>query len=137
MTFTRCTDPPPAGLLAGIDLFNQREFFDCHEILEDIWRADRDPVRLLYQGILQIGVGFYHLGNGNWRGAIALMTRGIDKVERCGTRCMGVETAKLVDESRLCLSLLHRLGAERIGEFDWSLVPVIAVERGAGEPEFG
>ncbi len=137
MTYPRCADPPPPGLLAGIELFNQREFFDCHEILEDIWRADRDPVRLLYQGILQIGVGFYHLGNGNWRGAVALMTRGIDKVERFGTRCMGVETAKLVDESWRCLSLLYRLGPERIAEFDWSLVPVIAVERGAGEPATG
>ena len=135
MTNPRCADAPPPGLLAGIELFNQRQFFDCHEILEDIWRADRDPVRLLYQGILQIGVGFYHLGNGNWRGAVALMTRGIAKVQRFGTRCMGVETAKLVDESRICLSLLHQLGPERIAEFDWTLVPVIAVECPAGEPE--
>lgn len=135
MTYRRCSDPPPPGLLAGIELFNQRQFFDCHEILEDIWRADRDPVRLLYQGILQIGVGFYHLGNENWRGATALLTRGIDKVQRFGARCMGVETGKLVDESRICLSLLRRLGPERVGEFDWTLVPVITVECRAEEPK--
>lgn len=135
MTEPRCTDPPPSGLLAGIELFNQRQFFDCHEILEDTWRADRDPVRLLYQGILQIGVGFYHLGNGNWRGAAALLTRGIDKVQRFGTRCMGVETAQLVDESQRCLALLRQLGPERMAEFDWSLVPVIAVNSRDGETE--
>ena len=135
MTNPRCAEPAPPGLLEGIELFNRREFFDCHEILEDIWRADRHPVRLLYQGILQIGVGFYHLGNGNWRGATALLTRGIDKVQRFSPHCMGVETAKLVDESRICLALLHRLGPERIAEFDWSLVPVIAVECPAAEPE--
>lgn len=128
MTYPRCAGPAPPELLEGIELFNQRRFFDCHEILEDIWRADRDPVRLLYQGILQIGVGFYHLENGNWRGATALLTRGIKKVEHFSPSCMGVETGVLVAESQRCLALLHRLGPGRIAEFDWSLVPVIAVE---------
>ena len=33
-------------------------------------------VRFLYQGILQVGVGFYHLQNGNWRGATGLLRNG-------------------------------------------------------------
>jgi predicted metal-dependent hydrolase len=127
VTNPRCADWPTAGLLEGIDLFNQRLFFECHEVLEDLWRAERDPIRTLYQGILQIGVGYYHLGNMNWRGATALLGRGIEKVARFTPRCMGVETGELVRESQTCLDLVRRLGPARVAEFDWSLVPTITV----------
>lgn len=123
----RCADDPPAGLLEGIDLFNRGEFFECHEVLEDIWRAEPDPVRALYQGILQIGVGFYHLSRENWRGAVNLLTAGIEKVRRFTPRCMGVETAALADEAQRCLDHLRAGGRERIAEFDWSLVPQVVV----------
>lgn len=125
----RCQDPPPEGLLEGIALYNAGEYFECHEVLEEIWRAEPEPVRALYQGILQIGVGFYHLGRGNWRGAVSLLTGGIEKVSRFRPRCMGVDTEALASQAQRCLDLLHQLGRERIDEFDWSLVPVIDVDR--------
>lgn len=125
----RCEDDPPEGLLEGIALYNAGEYFECHEVLEDIWRAEPDPVRALYQGILQIGVGFYHLGRGNWRGAVSLLGGGIEKVSRFRPRCMGVDTETLAAQARRCLDLLQQLGRERIDEFDWSLVPLIDIDR--------
>ena len=38
----------PPGLLRGIEQFNQREYFACHETLELIWRAEPGPIRTLY-----------------------------------------------------------------------------------------
>jgi predicted metal-dependent hydrolase len=128
-TNLRCGDVPPAGLLEGIDLFNAGEYFECHEVLEDIWRAEPDPVRALYQGILQIGVAFHHLRRDNWRGAVKLLTGGSEKVGRFLPRCMGVETAPLHASALACLSLLQSLGPERVREFDWSLIPTIDVNR--------
>ena len=92
MSCERCGDPMPEGLREGIALFNAGEYFECHEVLEDIWRAERDPVRALYQGILQIGVAFHHLHRDNWRGAVKLLDGGTDKVARFVPRCMGVNT---------------------------------------------
>ena len=123
----RCGDAPPEGLLAGIRLFNAGEYFECHEELELIWKAERDPIRYLYQGILQIGVGFHHLRNRNYRGATLLLHDGIDKTSRFLPSCMSIDTARLVSESQACLDQLHSLGKERIGEFDWGMVPSVVM----------
>ena len=123
----RCVDPAPAGLTEGIRLFNSGEYYECHEVLEDICRDERDTIRYLYQGILQIGVGLHHLRNGNFRGASLLLHDGIDKTHRFGPACMGIDTASLCDDAQRCLDSLQALGRDRIHEFDWSLAPVIAV----------
>jgi uncharacterized protein len=125
---SRCNDPPPPGLLQGIEMYNSGEFYECHEVLEDIWRAEEDDVRFLYQGILQVGVAFHHLGNDNWRGAIGLLTRGIEKVSRYLPVCMGVNTGKLVGEAHACLDRLNELVPERAQQFDWTMVPRIDIE---------
>lgn len=124
----RCKDPAPDGLRQGIQMYNQGEYYECHEVLEDAWRAESDDIRYLYQGILQIGVAFHHLGNRNWRGAVGLLTGGIEKVSRYPSRCMGVDTAKLVREAQICLDRLHELGRDNVDDFDWSLVPTIEID---------
>ena len=119
----RCAEPAPPGLLAGIALFNAGQFYECHEELETLWKAERDPIRYLYQGILQIGVGFHHWRNGNYRGATLLLRDGIDKTSRFLPACLGVDTAGLYEESQACLDTLLELGRERMREFDWGRVP--------------
>jgi uncharacterized protein len=123
----RCPDPAPDRFIEGIRLFNAGQYYECHEVLEDIWRDERDPIRYLYQGVLQIGVGLHHLRNGNYRGASLLLHDGIDKTRRFTPACMGVDTAALCDAAQRCLDRLHTLGRDRIREFDWSLAPLIAV----------
>jgi predicted metal-dependent hydrolase len=120
-----CDDPPPDGLVEGIRLFNAGEYYECHEALEAIWLEEKGPIRYLYQGILQIGVGFHHLRNGNFRGARLLLENGIAKIERFQPVCMGVDTMRLRDEAQICLDLLLALGPDGIGAFDWGMVPKV------------
>jgi uncharacterized protein len=128
MTTPRCGDPPPAGLRQGVEMYNQGLYYECHEVLEDTWRAETDEVRYLYQGILQIGVAFHHLDNDNWRGAVGLLNGGIEKVSRYRPVCMGVDTDKLVREAQVCLNTLNELGKDKVREFDWSIVPRIELD---------
>jgi hypothetical protein len=122
----RCREAPPAGLLEGIQLFNTGQYYECHHVLEALWVTERDPIRYLYQGILQIGVGFYHLSvRRNYRGAVLLLRNGIDKVRRYQPVCMTIDTKRLCDETQACLDLLHALGRDHIDGFDWSRVPQI------------
>jgi uncharacterized protein len=120
-----CERSAPADVRAGIAMYNRGEYYECHEVLEDAWRAESDPVRSLYQGILQIGVAFHHLGNQNWRGAVGLLTRGIGNVEPFSPRCQGIDTGRLLNEAQGCLAQLHDLGPDQIDRFDWSSVPRI------------
>lgn len=121
----RCAEPPPAGLLEGVRLFNAGQFYECHHSLEAIWLEERDPIRYLYQGVLQVGVGFHHLRRGNWRGAVKLLRDGIDKVECFLPTCMSLDTARLAREASICLIELHTLGQEQVQAFDWTLLPQV------------
>ncbi len=47
------------------------------------------PIRYLYQGILKIGVGFYKLRLGNYRGTINHLNGGIAYLEPFGETCLG------------------------------------------------
>ena len=113
----RCDDPPPDGLLRGIEEFNRQEFFEQHETLEEIWIHEPDAVRYLYQGILQVGVGFYHWRRGNWRGAVAKLGHGLAKLEPYRPTCMTIDVERLVLETTKLRDALQQLGADRIPLF--------------------
>ena len=82
-------------------------------------------VRFLYQGILQVGVGFYHLQNGNWRGATGLLRNGTVRLREFEPTTLGIDVARLVRECEQCLKELEELGRERVGEFDQKVVPKV------------
>jgi sugar phosphate isomerase/epimerase/predicted metal-dependent hydrolase len=124
-TATPCDARPPAGLLEGIRLFNEGEFYACHEAIEHEWHAETRPIRRLYQGILQIGVGFLHALRGNHTGALLLLADGIEKTAEFAPTCLGIETGRLAAESQAALERLRALGPERLSEFDFSTVPRI------------
>lgn len=76
------SDKQQSLLKAGIDQFNQREFFECHETLEELWQGYMEPDRELIQGIIQIAVAYYHLGRDNPVGALKLLNRGLTRVRK-------------------------------------------------------
>lgn len=115
----------PPGVLEGIRLFNQRRFYDQHEVIEHEWHAEQTDIRMLYQGILQIGVGFHHALNGNFKGAVALLTDGVDKVAQFQPSTLGIDTERLVRETRDCIAQLQTLGERNISAFEPELIPLI------------
>jgi sugar phosphate isomerase/epimerase len=115
----------PDGVLRGIALFNQRQFYEQHEAIEAEWHAERGPVRRLYQGLLQIGIGFHHALNGNYQGAVSLLADGIAKTAEFQPQALGIDTDRLVAESRSCLERLRALGPGGIAGFDRASIPSI------------
>ena len=116
-----CDEPPPPQLLEGIAQFNRGEFFEQHETLELLWRAERDNIRFLYQGILQIGVAFHHLRKLNHHGTVYMLTRGPRYLAPFAPRCQRVDVQRLLDDAAAALREVERLGPARLGEFDWTL----------------
>ena len=130
----RVTGGPSEGLpdlaLRGIEEFNRGEFYECHEYLEEAWMQEPRNVRFLYQGILQVGVGFYHQQNGNWRGATGLLRNGTARLREFEPVTLGIDVSRLVRECERCLRELEELGRERVGEFDRSGVPKVEWAKG-------
>lgn len=54
---------PGRGFEDAVLLFNRREYFECHDVLESIWLQAEEPARTLVHAILQCAVGFHHLLN--------------------------------------------------------------------------
>ena len=63
--------------LRGISLFNNAEFFDAHEALEDIWRAAPPENKKFLQGLIQVAVAFHHYSTGNRVGMRSVLERAI------------------------------------------------------------
>ena len=92
----------------GIRLFNEREFFVCHEVLEEIWRPSRGPRRFFLQSVIHLAVGFYHFQKGNQAGAARQLRKGLRKLAGYLPVCEGIDTALLYRESLACLELILR-----------------------------
>ena len=114
-------------LLEGIEQFNRGEFFEQHETLELLWRAEQRDVRRLYQGILQIGVAFHHLRRLNHHGTVYMLTRGAGYLAPFAPCCQRVDVDALLLAAAAALREVERLGPARLGEFDWSLVPKVTL----------
>jgi predicted metal-dependent hydrolase len=118
-----CADAPPAGLHTAIEQFNEREFFECHETLEALWNAEPGPVRTLYKGILQVGVGCYHLLRHNYHGAIVKLRSGPAYLDPFAAGCLGVDVRRLIAEAHALLAAVEALGPERFMQVDLALIP--------------
>lgn len=118
-----CHDRPPPLLLDGIAQFNAGAFFEQHETLEELWRAESRPVRRLYQGILQIGVAFHHLRRGNHHGVVVMLERGLRNVKPFAPACQTVDVDRLIRDTEAAQREILVLGCDRLSEFDWGLAP--------------
>ena len=120
-----CDEPTPPALMEGIAQFNRGEFFEQHETLERLWRAEAREIRYLYQGILQIGVAFHHLRRLNHHGTVYMLTRGPRYLAPFAPACQGVDVAALLRDAAAALREVERLGPARLAEFDWTLAPKV------------
>ena len=96
----------------GIDEFNSGQFYACHDTLEAIWMVVEQAEKPFYQGILQVAVAFYHLGNFNWRGGAILLGEGINRLRRFEPSHEGVNVELLVDQSFEWLEWVQQAGEE-------------------------
>ena len=101
----------------GIEAFNQQQFYECHDLLEAIWMESIERDRNFYQGILQIAVACYHLGNGNWRGAVVLLGEGIRRLADYQPTYYGLDVSQLRTDSYQLLQDLQPMTDEQFTQF--------------------
>jgi uncharacterized protein len=102
----------PEQFWQGIEQFNAGQFYACHDILEALWIDSIEPDKTFYQGILQIAVGLYHLGNRNWRGAMILLGEGSNRLRRYLPSYGGINVEELFSQSVDLLKTLQQESLE-------------------------
>ncbi|HVG39511.1 MAG TPA: DUF309 domain-containing protein [Pyrinomonadaceae bacterium] len=78
----------PPEYLAGIDLFNAREFHAAHDAWEERWMGPVGPAEKLFlQAMIQSAVAFYHLEIGRRGASRRLYLRAKEKFARLPSSC--------------------------------------------------
>ena len=95
---------PSLTLRAAVRQFNDGDYFLCHETLEDLWIGEERPIRNVYQGILQIGIGLLHLQRDNKPGARTLLEQGMQRLQPFLPTCFKLDLASLCEESAKILN---------------------------------
>ena len=115
--------------LAGIVLFNERDFFSAHEVWEDLWNDCGDADRRFYQALIQVAVALYHYGQGNLRGAIKLFASSKAYMDRYPSPHLGLDCTGFWQRMTECFVPVHAAAdvLSRDLRPDPALIPTIAL----------
>lgn len=107
----------PEEFWQALEQFNSQDFYACHDTLEALWMDAVEPDKKFYQGVLQIAVSLYHLGNLNWRGAVILLGEGISRLGYYSPEYYTINVEKLLTESQEILQALQASGPDNVADF--------------------
>lgn len=79
----------------GIELFNDGQWYEAHDVLEDLWHETADPDRRVLQGLIQVAVAHVHLDRGNTKGATILLGEGLGRLSGVGLPDFGLDLEQL------------------------------------------
>ena len=85
------------GYHRGIRLFNAREFYDAHEVWEDVWRESEGMEKRFLQGLIQAAVAFHHHSTGNVDGTCSLLERACKNLAACPEEFGGIRVGALLE----------------------------------------
>ena len=107
--------PPPQVLKQAVSEFNQGQYWQCHETLEELWMPEAYPLRLFYHGLIKAAVGMLHLQRHNYNGALVKLRDTEYVLAPFCPSFMGVDTGRLSRD----VSLRLRLLPDREEDVDW------------------
>jgi uncharacterized protein len=108
MTSPSSSEPLPATFGEAVRLFNAREYFACHDVLEELWGDTLGEDRDFLQGLLHVAVSLHHLSEGNSAGARKMHASSLRYLSGYGHRFRGVDLDLLRSELRVCFEPLRQ-----------------------------
>ena len=114
----------------GLELFNEGEFFECHEVIEDLWleTSSDDPYRDLYKGVIQAAAAIYQFKREIYSGALGLYRTSMFYLEKYEPSSLGLDVQKLRIELARCFKSLIDEGGKGGVHFLRETAPVLKFE---------
>ena len=84
----------------GLELFDRKEYFECHEVIEELWLetpAD-DPYRDLYKGVIQAAAAIYQKERGIASGAKGLFKTSVMYLEKYRPETLGLNVNRFIQD---------------------------------------
>jgi len=118
-------DPHAALFEQAVQLFNEQEFFACHDVLEELWSETLGSDRFFLQGLIHAAVALFHFREGNLAGARKMHDSAVRYLSHYGTSHHGLDLARFREDFDSCFGPL--LGTWQEYPFqirlDLSLIP--------------
>ena len=103
-------DETPEEVREFIRFFNSQKFFEAHEVLETLWKKEKqkglhsDPkLQNLYQGLIQISAALVHVQKKNPEGANWLFHSASGYLQNIPLNPLSIDVAALIQNTSLCL----------------------------------
>ena len=95
---------PAAGESAmgeAVRLFNERAYYECHDVLEEEWADARGVRREVLKALVKLAAGMYHLQTSGYRGAGSLLSSGLEALDALPPDAVFVEIPPCGTRSRV------------------------------------
>ncbi|OVE76464.1 hypothetical protein BVX98_06005 [bacterium F11] len=92
--------------LKGIAHFNNREFYDAHEIWEELWNEQQGEAHRFLQGLIQFATALHHFKAHNLRGTRILYDGGVKLLKPYGESYWDLPLTKLIEDMSQCVKPL-------------------------------
>ena len=118
----------PQPYLECLRRYNAGAHWHAHEVLEDLWRATREPERRgFYQGIIQLAAAFVHAERGNMRGVQRLLAKAAAKLGAVSSPYLGLDVAQLLRAMAAAGREARAVAADPQRSFDWRCKPRLSL----------
>lgn len=99
---------PNAYLEYLIYFHTNRDFFECHEVLEEYWKDEVEQKEIIWVGLIQLAVSLYHYRRGNLVGALKLARNAKDILTHEPVLKLGIDPDSLENKiENLVRSILN------------------------------
>lgn len=95
-------------LKKGLALFTTGKYFECHEVMEDLWRETNDSYKDFYKGIIHAAVSLYLLEQKRLPGAKKRFQSALGYLERYRPKLLGVDVTKLIKDFKNRFTIQHK-----------------------------
>jgi predicted metal-dependent hydrolase len=91
-------EPQDPRWTRGVDLFNREEFFEAHEVVEDLWNETTGPEKEFQKGFIQAAVALEHHRRGNPRGFESVLRTASGYLRRADPGAGGLDVTALLHD---------------------------------------
>lgn len=90
-----------------------RDYFECHELLEEHWKKEQDPrLKEVWHGLIQVAVSLYHERRGNMPGARKMLEQSMIHLTNVSPELAGLDPLRLLELLRTrYASMTHNHGS--------------------------
>ncbi len=86
-----------------VHFHGSRDYFECHEILEEYWK-EKNQQEPIWIGLIQIAVSYYHYRRGNLIGAKRMMETALINIQKHPVSTLDIDQVLLIQIMKESLS---------------------------------